>query len=83
MIEGLLMAGGAAIFALIYVAALILGLVASAKILSKAGYSAWWVLMVFIPIANFVMFLVFAFSDWPALRARSTPPDPSWPSPQL
>ena len=82
MITGMVTAGGVgAILALIYLAALIVALVASAKVLTKAGYSGWWVLMVFVPIVNFVMFLVFAFSDWPALRNRVAPVDPSWPSP--
>jgi uncharacterized membrane protein YhaH (DUF805 family) len=82
MITGMVTAGGVGVvLALIYLVALIVALVASAKVLTKAGYSGWWVLMVFVPIVNFVMFLVFAFSDWPALRNRATPVDPSWPSP--
>jgi hypothetical protein len=40
------------------------------KILSKAGYSGAWVLIGLVPIANLVMFLVFAFSDWPVVRAQ-------------
>src|SRR5262249_25121331 len=41
-----------------------------ARILHKAGYSGWWTLLMLIPIVNVVMIWVFAFSDWPALRAR-------------
>ena len=40
------------------------------RILRKAGYSGWWSLLTLIPIVNIVMIWVFAFSDWPALRAR-------------
>jgi Na+/melibiose symporter-like transporter len=40
------------------------------KIIRKAGYSGWWVLMWFVPIANIVMLWVFAFSDWPSLEKR-------------
>jgi len=41
------------------------------RILHKAGYSGWWSLLMLIPIVNIVMIWVFAFSDWPLLRARS------------
>jgi uncharacterized membrane protein YhaH (DUF805 family) len=76
-------AGGvAAVFLLIYLAVAVLMIVATVKILSKAGYSGWWVLIGLVPIANVVMFVVFAFSDWPALRGRATSIEPSWPQPQ-
>ena len=38
------------------------------KILQKAGYSGWWVLLWFVPIGNLVALWIFAFADWPALR---------------
>jgi hypothetical protein len=38
------------------------------KILQKAGYSGWWVLLWFLPIGNLVALWIFAFADWPALR---------------
>jgi hypothetical protein len=38
------------------------------QILNKAGYSGWWSLIVFVPVANIVMLWVFAFADWPSLR---------------
>jgi Na+/melibiose symporter-like transporter len=38
------------------------------KILQKAGYSGWWVLLWFLPIGNIVALWIFAFADWPALR---------------
>ncbi len=41
------------------------------KILQKAGYSGWWCLIVFVPLVNIIMFYVFAFADWPALRDRN------------
>ena len=60
------MAGaGAGIFVIVYLAFLAGLIVATAKIISKAGYSMWFVLLAFVPIVNIVMFLVFAFSDWP------------------
>ena len=53
---------------LVYVAIAVVSIVAWVKILNKAGYSGWWVLIGLVPIANIVMFLVFAFSDWPVLQ---------------
>lgn len=52
----------------IYAAVAVVTIVAWVKILSKAGYSGWWVLIGLVPVANVVMFLVFAFSDWPILQ---------------
>jgi hypothetical protein len=38
------------------------------KIVSQAGYSGVWGLLYVIPIVNIVVFFVFAFSKWPAIR---------------
>ena len=38
------------------------------KIVSQAGYSGAWSLLYAIPIVNIVVFFVFAFSKWPAIR---------------
>ncbi|HXW82096.1 MAG TPA: hypothetical protein VEJ84_21545 [Acidimicrobiales bacterium] len=43
-----------------------------ARILRKAGYSPWWLLVGFVPVLNVIMFLVFAFSPWPALQNRAS-----------
>ena len=43
-------------------------LLAYVRIIQKAGYSGWWVLVGLVPVLNLVMFLVFAFSRWPVLR---------------
>lgn len=61
----------AAIVLLLYLAFLILTIVASVKILSKAGYSGWWILIAIVPVVNVIMFFVFAFSEWPVLRRQS------------
>ncbi len=57
---------GALLF--IYIAIAVLGIVAAVKIVSKAGYSGWWVLICFVPIVGSVFILVFAFSTWPVTR---------------
>lgn len=40
-----------------------------AKIISKAGYSRWWMLLIFVPVINYFMLWVFAYAKWPALDA--------------
>ncbi|MEK8227095.1 hypothetical protein NKG05_15015 [Oerskovia sp. M15] len=62
---------------IVWAAVAIIFLIAYIQIIRKAGYSGWWVLVGIVPLLNIVMFLVFAFSNWPvtrerdALRARS------------
>ena len=60
--------GGAAL--VVYVAVAVLFFIAYVRIIQKAGYSGWWVLVGLVPILNVVMFLVFAFARWPVLRER-------------
>ena len=60
--------GGAAI--VVYVAVAVVFFVAYIRIIQKAGYSGWWVLVGLVPILNVVMFLVFAFSRWPVIHER-------------
>ncbi len=43
-------------------------LMAYVRILHKAGYSGWWLLIGFVPVLNVIFFLVFAFADWPTTR---------------
>jgi hypothetical protein len=43
----------------------VVAIVAWVKIISKAGYSGWWVLIGIVPLLGAIMFLVFAFSKWP------------------
>jgi hypothetical protein len=56
------------IILLVYLVAIIITVVAFCKIFAKAGYSWALGLLMFIPIANLVMFLVLAFSEWPILK---------------
>jgi hypothetical protein len=35
------------------------------KIIQKAGYSGWWVIVGFIPLVNLIMLWVFALARWP------------------
>ncbi len=62
-------AGGLlAVLVITYLAIVVLFVVAYVKILTKAGYSGWWVLIGLVPLVGIVMFLVFAFSQWPVRR---------------
>jgi hypothetical protein len=61
-------AGAAGVLVLVYLAILVISIIAAVKVVTKAGYSGWWVLIVFVPVVGVIMALVFAFSDWPVLR---------------
>ncbi len=50
----------------------VLGIVAAVKIVTKAGYSGWWVLIALVPLGGAVMVLVFAFSKWPVTQEVET-----------
>ncbi|MBX3598233.1 MAG: hypothetical protein KF874_11755 [Rhizobiaceae bacterium] len=39
-------------------------------VLRKAGYSGWWILLFFIPLANIIGLWIFATARWPNLRDR-------------
>jgi uncharacterized membrane protein YhaH (DUF805 family) len=38
------------------------------RIIRRAGYSGWWILIGLVPLLNVVMFFVFAFKEWPIQR---------------
>jgi hypothetical protein len=44
------------------------------RILQKAEYSGWWVLVMFVPPVNLVAVWVLAFADWPAVDGRGGNP---------
>ncbi len=58
------------ILLIFYLAIAVVSIVAWVKILNKAGYSGWWILIGLVPFVNFIMFLVFAFSTWPSQRQQ-------------
>lgn len=41
------------------------------KIFSRAGFSGWLSLLIFIPLVNLVVLYVVAFAEWPALRSTA------------
>jgi hypothetical protein len=52
----------------IYVVILAVFIWAYVRIIRRAGYSGWWILIGLVPLVNVVMFLVFAFKEWPIQR---------------
>jgi len=40
------------------------------RIIQRAGFSPWWVLICLVPGGPFVGFLLLAFVPWPALEER-------------
>ncbi|HLL78845.1 MAG TPA: hypothetical protein VKT25_05060 [Ktedonobacteraceae bacterium] len=58
-------AGLAIFIALFSLAIFIFVIVVYWRIVSKAGYNGAMSLLLFIPIANIIMIIIFAFSEWP------------------
>jgi Protein of unknown function (DUF2510) len=56
------------VFVGVYVVIAVISIVAAVEVVTKAGYSGWWVVVALVPGVGFVMALVFAFSKWPVLR---------------
>jgi uncharacterized membrane protein YhaH (DUF805 family) len=56
------------VFIALYVVLVIVFVWAYVRIIRRAGYSGWWVLIGLVPFVNVVMFLVFAFKEWPIQR---------------
>src|ERR1700677_1859685 len=55
-------------FLLVYLVIAVVGIIAAVKVVTKAGYSGWWVLITFVPLVGIVFVLIFAFSKWPVLE---------------
>jgi uncharacterized membrane protein len=59
---------GLAVLIIIGIAFWLVFVIAYIKIITRAGYSGWWVLIIIVPIANIVMLLIFAYKEWPIQR---------------
>ena len=62
---------GALFLTVVSAIVLVLAIWLPARILRRAGYSGWWVIVMFIPLANLIMIWVFAFSTWPKTQAAN------------
>ena len=63
---------GLGILVFVYLAFAVIGIIAAVKVVTKAGYSGWWVLVCFVPFVGTVFVLIFAFSTWPVTRELET-----------
>jgi uncharacterized membrane protein YhaH (DUF805 family) len=56
------------VFLAVYAVFFIVIVWAYVRIIRRAGYSGWWILIGLVPLLNVVMFFVFAFKEWPIQR---------------
>jgi len=47
-------------------AVVVISAVAMVRIVQRAGYNGWWVLIIVVPIANMLALWYFGFGPWPA-----------------
>ncbi len=66
--NGTVSTGLIVLIGVISVAIWLVFVIAYIKIITRAGYSGWWVLIMIVPIVNVVMLLVFAYKEWPIQR---------------
>ncbi|HWT04946.1 MAG TPA: hypothetical protein VN224_04245 [Xanthomonadales bacterium] len=64
------------VYLIVVLAALAFSVLCNYMIAKKAGYNPWLSLLMLVPVANIIVFLIFVFSEWPvtaennALRAQ-------------
>jgi uncharacterized membrane protein YhaH (DUF805 family) len=44
----------------------VVSVIAIVRVVQRAGYSGWWVLIMFFPILNMLALWYFGFAPWPA-----------------
>ncbi|HEX4301770.1 MAG TPA: hypothetical protein VHZ78_03195 [Rhizomicrobium sp.] len=67
---GLALSWRVAVLVAVILAVMVFEIVPLWRILRRAGFSGWWSLLRFVPLAHLVFFWVFAFAPWPALDER-------------
>ena len=65
------MAGFGLAYGLFILVLVVLGLVINWQIARKAGYKPAYSLLMLIPLVNFIIILIFAFSRWPVEEERN------------
>ena len=68
------------IFVVVFLGFFILHLIINWRIAEKAGYGGAMSLLMLIPLVNYVILLIFAFSEWPIetrLKAMGGTPPPA------
>jgi hypothetical protein len=54
-------------FHLLFILMFVATLIPLQQIVSRTGYSRWWVLLIFVPLGNLVGLWLLAFCRWPAV----------------
>jgi hypothetical protein len=49
-----------------FAAMIVVSIIAMVRIVQRAGYNGWWILIIFVPIANMLALWYFGFGPWPA-----------------
>lgn len=44
------------------------------KVIHRTGYSGWWVLLWFVPVANLIVLWLWAYARWPVLDRPGASP---------
>jgi uncharacterized membrane protein YhaH (DUF805 family) len=57
----------------LFIALLVVTVIAFVRIAQRAGFSGWWVLILLVPVANLLAFWYFAFGEWPAVKSHREP----------
>jgi hypothetical protein len=52
----------------LFAAMIVITLLAMVRIVQRAGYSGWWVLIIFVPIVNLLALWYFGFGPWPVYK---------------
>jgi hypothetical protein len=55
----------------LFAAMIVVSIVAMVRIVQRAGYNGWWILIIFVPIANILALWYFGFGPWPAFTPQS------------
>jgi hypothetical protein len=45
-----------------------------ARIMRRIGYSGWWSILVFVPVANLIGLWTLAFARWPTVKTAAPTP---------
>ncbi len=53
----------------ILLAPVLVSIIAAMRIVQRAGYSGWWIVLALVPVVNMVALWCFAVAPWPALQA--------------
>jgi hypothetical protein len=52
----------------LFAAMIVITLLAMVSIVQRAGYSGWWVLIIFVPVVNLLALWYFGFGPWPMYK---------------